>query len=125
MGLMAADLERHRSRLTTKTASERPMVRTEPKALTVLEMGLDRYAGAIVALEKSASIADPHRNPDDDHQKLWSIHEDVEKCYRMVCKEGRRIEANKLIDKYAGWAYLKGQPGEPGDLHPLPAPDEK
>lgn len=117
MGLMAADLERHRSRLTTKTASERPMARIEPNALIQLEMNLDRYAGATTTLDKSAS--------EETHQKLWASHEDVEKCYRWASKEGRRIEANKLIDKYAGWAYLKGQPGEPGDLHPLPAPDEK
>lgn len=126
MSLMAADLERHRGKFITKAAADRSAVLIEPKALSVLELELDRYAGAMVAMEKSASgPLDPHRDLTQDHRKLWAIHEAVEKDYRWACKEGKRDEANKLIDKYAGWAYLKGQPGEPGDLHPLPAPDEK
>ena len=83
----------------------------------MLETGLDRYAGACSTIEKSAS--------ENDSEKLWTLHGEVEKDYRWAVREGKRAEANELIDKYAGWAYLKGAPGEPGDLHPFPAPDEK
>lgn len=121
MGLLAADLQRYRER-HLKTSSDRPAVRfTEPNGLESLESALQRYAGANLAAEKTAS----EKISEEDHKTLWSLHREVEKGYRWAVKQGNRPEANAILDKYAGWTWLKGAPKEPGDLHPFPAPDGK
>jgi hypothetical protein len=111
MGLLAADLKRLRS----KTASEAP-----PKPVRQIENlrdELERYAGAEHSLQKEASA--------QDHERLFVLHGNVETTYREAVKIGKRKEANVLLDKFAGWTYLKGSPGVPGDMTPFPVPDEK
>jgi hypothetical protein len=117
MGLLSADLDRHRTHLRVNGDTKQASHPALPSAVESLRSSLERFAGAEASLEKSAS--------DKDHERLWRIHEEVEKAYRRSVKEGRKTEADALLDKFAGWQYLKGMPGEAGDLHPLPAPEEK
>ena len=83
----------------------------------VLRSKLAEHAGLEVSTEKTAST--------EDNGRLYELHREVEMVYRAAVKVGRRPEADALLDKFAGWRYLKGQPGEPGDMTPLPAPEEK
>jgi len=99
----------------------RPISKTasimKPDPVESLRAALELYAGATQAIEKTAG--------ETEHQRLWTLHGQAETAYRNAVKLGKRPEANAMLDKFAGWSYLKGQPGEPGDLHPLPAPEEK
>jgi hypothetical protein len=119
MGLLSADLERHRSGLRKVSHIEKatPVIQKKASAMDILKICLEQFAGADTAMEKSAS--------DDDRSRLFTLHEAVETAYRESVKAGKRPEADTLVDKFAGWKYLKGQPGEAGDLHPFPAPGEK
>lgn len=83
----------------------------------VLRSKLAEHAGLEAASEKTASA--------DDDGRLYELHREVEMVYRAAVKLGKRPEADALLDKFAGWRYLKGQPGEPGDMTPLPAPEGK
>lgn len=83
----------------------------------VLRSKLAEHAGLQSATEKTASA--------EDNSRLYELHREVEMVYRASVKLGKRPEADALLDKFAGWRYLKGQPGEAGDLTPLPAPEEK
>ena len=83
----------------------------------ILRSRLAEHAGFETATEKTASA--------DDHGRLYALHREDEMIYRAAVKLGKRPEADALLDKFAGWRYLKGQPGEPGDMTPLPAPEEK
>ena len=98
-----------------KEASEETSV--HPPPLEFLRVALECFAGADASLEKSAS--------EKDTVRLYQLHEEVEKSYRSAVKAGKRNEADALLGKFSGWRYLKGMPGEAGDLHPLPAPEEK
>lgn len=119
MGLLSVDLERHRSGLRKVSYIEKatPVMQKKASILDILKVCLEQFAGADTAMEKSASEADRGR--------LFTLHEAVEVAYRESVKAGKRPEADLEIDKFAGWKYLKGQPGEAGDLHPFPAPGEK
>lgn len=83
----------------------------------ILRSKLAEHAGLEAAMEKTASA--------DDNGHLYALHREVEMVYRAAVKLGKRPEADKLLDKFAGWRYLKGQPGEAGDMTPLPVPEEK
>lgn len=115
---MTADLERHRSG-SRKTASLEKSDAPAPKAtpLDILKVCLEQHAGAAASLQKTAS--------DEECTYLYDLHRAVERAYRLTVKVGKRPEANALLDKFAGWVYLKGQPGEAGDMHPFLAPGEK
>jgi hypothetical protein len=118
MGLLAADLERLRSHMNAPVARiSKTASMAKPEPVETLRSALELYAGAAQATEKTAG--------DDEHKRLWSLHEQAEAAYRNAVKLGKRVEASAVLDKFAGWSYLKGQPGEQGDLHPLPAPEEK
>ncbi len=110
MGLLAGDLERW-----LKTASVAPVEGENP--IIRLRAELEQYAGAEISLTKEAS--------DADYERLYTMHKNVEAAYRGAVKVGKKPEADAILDKFANWKYLKGAPGEPDDLHPLPAPDEK
>ncbi len=111
MGLLSYDLERLRSAMliSPKTASTN-------SPMEELRSALELYSGASAALEKSAGM--------EEHGRLWRLHGNVESAYRKTAKVGKRPEADALLDKFSGWAYLKGQPSEPGDMKPLPGPDK-
>lgn len=116
MGLLAADLASHRQRLIPAHALRKEArVKEELRPLDLLRGSLELYAGAELTLEKSAST--------EDHTRLFQLHAGVEKAYRDAVKEGKKPEADALLDKFAGWKYLKGAPGQVGDKHPLPAPE--
>lgn len=120
MGLLAADLERHRMEIKTSSRPGRTMEKTASvpaNPVESLRVALELYAGAEKALEKSAG--------ETDHARLYRIHRTVEEEYRKVAQVGRRPEADAILDRFPGWTYLKGQPPEPGDWTPLPAPEEK
>lgn len=119
MGLLSADLERHRSGLRKVSFIEKatPVIQKKASAMDTLKVCLEQFAGADTAMEKAAS--------EEDRGRLFILHEAVEVAYRESVKAGKRPEADALTDKFAGWKYLKGQPGEAGDLHPFPAPGEK
>jgi hypothetical protein len=118
MGLLAADLERLRSHMNAPAARiSKTASMSKPEPVETLRAALELYAGATQATEKTAG--------DDEHKRLWTLHLQAEAAYRNAVKLGKRVEASAVLDKFAGWSYLKGQPGEPGDLHPLPAPEEK
>jgi hypothetical protein len=119
MGLLSADLERHRSGLRKVSYIEKatPVIQQKASTLDILKVCLEQFAGADAAMEKSAS--------EPDRSRLFTLHEAVEVAYRESVKAGKRPDADTMLDKFAGWKYLKGQPGETGDLHPFPAPGEK
>lgn len=118
MGLLSADLELHR-RSIKKIASVKPHEEdvAQPTPVDSLKIAIELYAGADHGSEKTAS--------DADLKRLHVLHKGVESSYREAVKAGKKVEADQLLDKFSGWRWLKGAPGEPGDLHPLPAPDEK
>lgn len=115
MGLLSADLERYRIR-HAKTAGEVPLEKPVTP-LDILQSRLAEYAGMGQATEKTASS--------QDLERMYAIHREVEQAYRAAVKVGKRPEADAALDKFSGWRYLKGQPGEPGDMKPFPAPDSK
>lgn len=119
MGLLSVDLERHRAGIRKMASIEKADLIALPKPgiLDLLKTCLEQYVGAEQTLEKAAI--------EDDHKYLFKLHEAVEASYRNAVKIGKRPEADKMLEKFAGWKYLKGQPGEVGDFHPFPAPDEK
>lgn len=112
MGLLAEDLKRWK-----KVASPEPPSVSDGDPLGKLRGELERYAGAETSLEKEASEA--------DYERLYTLHKNVESAYRGAVKAGKKPEADKALDKFSSWRYLKGAPGEPGDLTPLPEPEEK
>lgn len=118
MGLLSADLEVHR-RSIKKIAAVKPHEEDValPGPVDQLKIAIELYAGAGQGSEKVAS--------ESDLKHLYNLHKGVESSYRETVKAGRKVEADQLLDKFSGWRWLKGAPGEPGDLHPLPAPDEK
>lgn len=119
MGLLSVDLERHRSGIRKVATIEKatPVMQKKASTLDILKVCLEQFAGADTAMEKSAS--------EEDRSRLFILHESVEVAYRDAVKAGKRPDADALTEKFAGWKYLKGQPGEAGDLHPFPAPGEK
>ena len=112
MGLLTADLDRYR-RALPKSAS----FAQKPGAVEVLRNALEKFSGADSVLEKAASA--------EDSARLWELHKAAEAAYREAVKAGKKPEADATLDKFSGWKWLKGAPGEPGDLHPMPAPDEE
>lgn len=119
MGLLSADLEVHRARIA-KTVQENLSVKTaqtKDNPLENLRTALELYRGTESALEKAGG--------DGEFPRLWERHRAVEAAYRQAAKVGKRLEADAVLDKFSGWAYLKGAPAEPGDLRPLPGPDVK
>jgi hypothetical protein len=119
MGLLSADLQRHRTSLVKSAflvKADQPKEK-RASAVDVLRATLEQYAGADRSIEKSAS--------QEDHTRLYNLHRAVEASYREAVKAGKRSEADTELSKFSGWAYLKGQPGEEGDLHPFPVPAEK
>lgn len=117
MGLLSADLEVHRAKIS-KTVQENLFVKTsKDNPLENLRTALELYRGTESSLEKAGS--------EGEYPRLWERHRAVEAAYRQTAKIGRRLEADAVLDKFAGWSYLKGAPAEPGDLKPLPGPDGK
>lgn len=119
MGLLSVDLERHRAGIRKVSYIEKvtPVAKKTASSLDTLKVCLEQFAGADTAMEKAAS--------EEDRSRLFALHQAVETAYRETVKAGKRPDADALIEKFAGWKYLKGQPGEAGDLHPFPAPGEK
>jgi len=118
MGLLSADLEVYR-RSIKKVAAVKPHEEDVvlPGPVDHLKIAIELYAVADQGAEKTAS--------DVDLKHLHSLHKGVESSYREAVKAGKKVETDQLLDKFSGWRWLKGAPGEPGDLHPLPAPVEK
>lgn len=114
MGLLSADLDRYRARHAKTASPAKETLSVEPLAL--LQSRVAEYAGMGHATEKTASSAELER--------LYALHREVEQAYRASVKVGRRADADAILDKFSGWRYLKGQPSEPGDLTPLPAPEK-
>jgi len=119
MGLLSADLDRHRSgigKVAFLTKASEPAIK-RPTPSELLKICLEQYTGATQTLEKSAT--------ETDYRYLHDLHKAVEAAYRSAVKLGKRDEADKVVEKFAEWKYLKGQPGQEGDLHPFPVPNEK
>ena len=115
MGLLSADLERYRARHQKQAGELKPEKPVMP--LDILQSRLAECAGMEQSTEKTASA--------QDLERLYALHREVEQAYRTSVKTGKRPEADAMLDKFSGWRYLKGQPGEPGDMSPLPAPEKK
>jgi hypothetical protein len=126
MGLLSFDLQYHRKSAMRKVdlpkvafeLDAKPAAAQEPQSkVETLQAALELFAGAERGTEKTADTKDLDR--------LYDLHRKVESEYRLAVKCGKKPDADALLDKFSGWRYLKGAPGEPGDMHPLPAPEEK
>lgn len=115
---MTADLARHRQGLTKRASLDKPEAPPPPPTpIDLFKVCLEQHAGAANSLDKTAS--------DQDFGHLYALHRAVETAYRGCVKVGKRPEANAMLEKFSGWSYLKGQPGEAGDMHPFVLPGEK
>lgn len=115
MGLLQTDLAKHRLSNGYRVVEKRAAPLPAPPE--ILKMTLEQYSGAHSSLEKEAS--------EGDHRRLWHLHKAVQHAYDICAKLGKRPEADEVLDKFAGWSWLKGRPKNEGDWAPFPAPEEK
>lgn len=80
-----------------------PTTKPETKeAAALLKAALERFRTKKQAMAKTAS--------DKDYSELFQLHHGVHAAYGEAVRSGRRTEANKALDGFEGWEYLKGMP---------------